>query len=124
MAYPHIFAITFDENYYRATGGRGALLGGIIAAATAITVVLGLKVMGAMLISSLIVFPPVTAMQIAKSFKGVVVLSALISLLAFIFGLVLSFIFDLPVGATVVVVNLILFLCSYAIAHIWQLQKK
>ena len=124
VAYPHIFAITFDENYYRATGGRGALLGGVIAAATALTVVLGLKVMGAMLISSLIVFPPVTAMQIAKSFKGVVVLSALISLLAFIFGLVLSFVFDLPVGATVVVVNLILFLCSYSISHIWQLKKK
>ena len=119
LTYPRIFAITFDETYYRAIGGRAGVVNAIIAAATAVTVVLGLKIMGAMLISSLIVFPSISAMQNIKSFRGVVIVSAILSLLGFMGGLLISCLWEnMPIGATVVLMNLLIFFISLTISYL------
>ena len=79
---------------------------------TALTIVLGMRMMGAMLISSLVIFPALTAMRLFKSFRGVVVCAAVTSVACFCTGLVASFTLSTPVGASVVVANLTLFLLS------------
>lgn len=111
--YHRIFAVTFDETFARACGLKASLYNGIIASLTAITVVLGMKMMGALLISSLIIFPAMSAMRIFRTFYKVIILSAVLSCLCFVTGLVLAFYFDLPTGATVVCMNINVFLlCS------------
>ena len=79
---------------------------------TALTIVLGMRMMGAMLISSLIIFPALTAMRLFKSFRGVILCSAVTSVVCFCAGLTISFVFSTPVGATVVAANLALFVIS------------
>lgn len=105
LFYNKIFAITFDENFARATGTHANLYNMLIALLTAVTIVLGMRLLGAMLISSLIIFPALTSMRLCKSFKSVILCSAAVSVITFFIGLVLSFLFDLPAGATVVVVS-------------------
>lgn len=108
--YHRIFAVTFDEMFARACGLKASVYNGIIASLTAITVVLGMKMMGALLISSLIIFPAMSAMRIFKTFYKVIILSAILSCFCFVTGLVLAFYFDLPTGATVVCMNILVFL--------------
>lgn len=108
--YNKIFAVTFDETFAKATGTNAGLYNILIAGLTAITIVLGMRMMGAMLISSLIVFPAVTSMRIFKSFKSVIVSSAVISVICFIVGITMSYSFSLPTGATVVIANVIMFI--------------
>ncbi len=118
LFYNRIFAITFDESFAKATGTNTNLFNSFIAILTAITIVLGMRMMGAMLISSLIIFPALSSLKVCKSFGAVIILSAIISVVSFIFGLVLSFILDSPTGATVVVANLIIYLIFYFISKI------
>ena len=112
LFYHRIFAITFDENFSRATGLNVNWYNTMISILTALTIVLGMRMMGAMLISSLIIFPALTAMRLFKSFRGVVLCSAGTSVVCFCTGLTISFVFSTPVGATVVAANLTLFLIS------------
>ena len=112
LFYHKIFAITFDENFSRATGLNVNWYNTLIAILTALTIVLGMRMMGAMLISSLIIFPALTAMRLFKSFRSVVICSAITSVVCFCAGLTLSFVFSTPVGATVVAANLTLFVIS------------
>ena len=105
FCYNKIFAVTFDENFARATGVNVS-----IAVLTAVTIVIGMRMMGAMLISSLIIFPSLTAMRIFKSFRGVVIVSGVLSIICFSIGMVISYIYSTPAGASVVVVNLAAFL--------------
>ncbi len=113
--YHKIFAVTFDETFARAVGLKASLYNGIIASLTAITIVLGMKMMGSLLISSLIIFPSLSAMRICRTFKGVVWLSAVVACLSFVIGLAVSFWYDTPTGATVVAVNILMFaLCFVA----------
>ena len=116
--YHRIFAVTFDENFARACRLKASLYNGIIASLTAVTVVLGMKMMGALLISSLIIFPALSAMRMCRTFYKVVILSAVLSCLCFITGLTLAFYFDLPTGATVVCVNIVMLLISTLIGKI------
>ena len=88
------------------------LLARLLSVLTALTIVLGMRMMGAMLISSLVIFPALTAMRLFRSFRGVVVCAAVTSVLCFCAGLTISFAFSTPVGATVVAANLTLFLLS------------
>ena len=74
-----------------------------------ITIVLGMRMMGAMLISSLVIFPALTSMRVFKSFLGVVVSSGVVSVVCFFIGLILSYVYSIPAGASVVVVNLAMF---------------
>lgn len=109
--YNKIFAVTFDETFARATGTKAGTYNLLIALLTALVIVVGMRIMGAMLISCLIIFPALTAMRIFKSFKSVVICAAIVSLVCFVIGMLLSFAQgSLPSGATVVVVNLCAFL--------------
>jgi zinc transport system permease protein len=107
--YNKIFAITFDETYSRATGTWAGFYNMLIALLTAITIVLGMRMMGAMLISSLIIFPALTAMRLCKRFKTVAICSALVSVVCLFTGIVLSYLFSTPTGASVVLVNIVAF---------------
>lgn len=110
LFYNKIFSITFDEPFSKATGTKTRGYNALVAILTAITVVLGMRMMGALLISSLIIFPALTAMRTVKSFKGVVVCATIVSLVCFIAGICMSYFFGTPAGASVVIINLGLFL--------------
>ena len=112
LFYHKLFAVTFDESFSRATGLNVDRYNTLLAILTALTIVLGMRMMGAMLISSLVIFPALTAMRLFRSFRGVVVCAAVTSVLCFCAGLTISFAFSTPVGATVVAANLTLFLLS------------
>ena len=112
LFYHKLFAVTFDESFSRATGLKVERYNTLLAILTALTIVLGMRMMGAMLISSLIIFPALTAMRLFKSFRGVVVCSAVTSVACFCAGLTASFVLSTPVGASVVAANLGLFLLS------------
>lgn len=113
LFYPRLFAVTFDETFARATGTRTDVYNTLLAVLTAVTVVLGMRMMGALLISSLIIFPALSAMRVCRSFKKVIVCAALISIVCFVLGLSASYLFETPTGASVVVADLAAFaLCS------------
>ena len=109
ICYNKVFAVTFDESFAKATGVRVSAYNLLIAVLTAITIVLGMRMMGAMLISSLVIFPALTSMRVFKSFFGVVVSSGVVSVVCFFIGLILSYVYSIPAGASVVVVNLAMF---------------
>ena len=104
--YHEIFAVTFDESFAKATGTKASVYNMLIAALTAVTIVIGMKIMGALLISSLIIFPTVSSMRICKSFRSVVCSSLSISIFCFLVGLVLSIKYEAPTGASVVCINI------------------
>ncbi len=121
LFYPRLFAVTFDEDFSRATGTNTELYNTLLAVLTAVTVVLGMRMMGALLISSLIIFPALSAMRLCKSFKAVVLTAAVISVVCFIIGVVASYFLEAPTGASIVAVDLL----AYALASlIGRLQKK
>ena len=108
--YRKIFSVTFDETFARATGEKVERYNALLAFLTAITVVLGMRVMGAMLISSLIVFPGLTAMRVFKSFRKVLLCALAVSVVCFFAGLCASFVLSIPTGASVVAANAAAFL--------------
>lgn len=116
FCYHKLFAVAFDESFARATGVGVERYNVLIAILTAVTIVLGMRMMGAMLISSLIIFPAITSMRVFKSFRGVVVSSGIVSVVCFAFGMAASYRFSAPAGASVVVANLLCFLLFTA----WQ----
>ena len=109
FCYNKIFAVTFDENFAKATGVSVSSYNVLIAVLTAVTIVLGMRMMGAMLISSLIIFPALTSMRIFKSFRGVVICSGVLAVVCFLLGIIFSYGFSTPAGASVVMVNLAAF---------------
>ena len=118
--YHRIFAVTFDEEFATATGTKVGILNTVIAILTSLTVVIGMRLMGTLLVTSLIVFPPLSAIRLCKTFKGVTVCSALISVFAFIAGLILSYYLNFPTGATIVITNLsIMIICFIIKNHIF-----
>lgn len=108
LLYHRIYAITFDEEFAQATGVNVRFYNTLLAVLTAVTVVLGMMMMGALLISSLIIFPSVTAMRVCKSFRGVVICAAAVSVFCFLSGFFVSLTMDTAPGASVVVVNLLM----------------
>lgn len=118
LLYNKIFAITFDESFMKSTGGKTELYNIIISVLCSITVVLGMKLMGALLITSLIIFPTISARQIFKKYKSVVIASVVISVLCFFIGMVMNYYIDLPIGSTIVVVNLCVLLILMATSKI------
>jgi len=115
LAYHKLFAVTFDESFSRATGVRVEFYSSLLAVLTALTVVLGMRMMGAMLISSLIIFPALSAMRLFRSFRAVTIAAAVMSVGCFSAGLLASYLLALPVGASVVVCNLAVFLMCCAL---------
>ena len=108
--YNKIFSVTFVENFSRASGIKTGMYNSLIAALSAVTIVLGMRMMGTLLISALIIFPSLTAMRIFKSFKKVCIASVIIAIFCFVCGMLVSFVFSTPAGATVVAINILLFL--------------
>ncbi|GHV42917.1 hypothetical protein FACS189490_12750 [Clostridia bacterium] len=114
LFYNKIFAVTFDENFAKATGVKAGTYNAIIALLTAVTITVGMRMMGAMLISSLVIFPALTAMRVCKRWKTVTICAAVVSVVCFCVGIVGSYVFAAPTGASVVVVNIIAFLLFWA----------
>ena len=120
LCYNQVFAVTFDENFAKATGVNVGAYNMLISVLTAVTIVLGMRMMGAMLISSLVIFPCLTSMRVLKSFTSVVVSSGILSLVCFLLGMMASYQFSMPAGASVVVVNLI----AFGLFSMWQVLGK
>lgn len=109
FCYHSIFAVTFDESFARATGVKVPFYNTMISVLTAVTIVLGMQMMGAMLISSLVIFPALSSMRIFKSFKGVMISSGVLAVVCFCAGMIVSYNYSTPAGASVVLANLCVF---------------
>lgn len=106
FAHHRIFAITFDEEFARSIGIKTGFYDAIFAIICSIVVVLGMRLLGALLISSLIIFPTIISMNFAKSFRTVVMSSVIVSVINFVLGLIVSYLLATPTGATIVIINL------------------
>lgn len=109
LCYHRIFAVTFDETYTKATGGKPALYNAMIAVMTAVTVVVGMRLVGSLLISALVIFPALSSMRLFKSFRAVVLSSGVISVVTFILALFVSILFDISTSACIVLLDLSVF---------------
>lgn len=116
--YTKIFAITFDESFAKATGTAANIYNMLIALLTAMTIVIGMRLMGSMLISSLIIFPALSSMRVFKSFKSVTICSGIISIVTFLAGMVISYVAETPCGASIVCVNTLSFLVFFIVGKI------
>lgn len=124
LSYHRLFAVTFDESFSRAAGLPVGFYNTLLSVLTALTIVLGMRMMGALLISSLIIFPALTAMRLFRSFRAVVLCAGLSSVACFCVGLTASFALSTPVGASVVVTDLALFLLSCAVSALgWRRRR-
>ncbi|MBQ3665187.1 MAG: metal ABC transporter permease [Lachnospiraceae bacterium] len=112
--YNRLFAVTFDENFAKATGVKSDRYNLLIAIMIAVIIVLGMNLVGSLLISALIIFPTLSAMRMIQNFKGVVICSAIISVCCALTGMIVSILFSTPVGSTIVVADMIVFfVCSF-----------
>ena len=118
LLYNRIFAVTFDENFANATGTKAGLYNFLIAIIIAVIIVLAMNLVGSLLISALVIFPSLSAMRIFRSFKGVTIFSAILSVSTSMFGILLSVIADTPVGSTIVAIQIIAFIICYIIGLI------
>ena len=116
LFYNKIFSVTFDENFSKATGINSDGYNLMIAVITAIIIVLAMNLVGSLLISALIIFPALSAMRLFKSFKGVIICSAVISVICAGTGIILSILFSTPVGATIVVANIAVFFIFWTVS--------
>ena len=122
--YHKIFAVTFDENFARATGVKASLYNLLIAVVTAVIIVLAMNLVGSLLISALIIFPALSAMRVFKSFKSVTISSAVISVAAAASGLFISLIAGTPVGPTIVAVDIVVFFAFFLVGFIMSRVRK
>lgn len=113
--YNNLFAITYDEEFAKVIGLNTKTLNYLISVLTSITIVLGIRVVGTMLISSLIIFPTVTALQIAKGFKSTILISSLVSISCVVMGVFVSFVMNFPTGATIVILNAFCFVLFFSL---------
>jgi len=111
--YNKIFSVTFDEDFARATGTRADLYNLIIAIVIAVIIVVAMSLVGALLISALVVFPALSAMRLLRSFRSVTICSAVISVLCAFFGIVISILAGTPVGSTIVAIDVLAFVICY-----------
>ncbi|MBR1863182.1 MAG: metal ABC transporter permease [Ruminococcus sp.] len=107
--YNKIFAVTFDENFARATGVQSGAYNLLIAVITAFIIVLAMNLVGSLLISALIIFPALSAMRVFKSFRSVIICSAVISVICAGAGMIASILFSTPVGSTIVIADIAVF---------------
>jgi zinc transport system permease protein len=116
--YHKIFAVTFDEEYVRATGLPGMLYKTIIGLMTAVIIVVGMRIMGTLLISSLIIFPCLSAMRLWGSFRGVAWGAVVIAVINFFIGMIVSFVWNLQPGASIVLVHTVVFIALWFFGRI------
>ena len=120
LFYNKLFAITFDEAFAKAGGVNTGLYTMLTAFLTALTIALGMRMMGAMLISALIIFPALTSMRVFKTFKSVSMCSVCVSLVCFFAGIIASYVYAVPAGASVVLANIIAFAVFWTIKAVIQ----
>lgn len=116
--YNRIFAVTFDENFARATGLRAGVYNNLIAIITAVIIVLAMNLVGSLLISALVIFPALSAMRVIRNFRGVVIYAAVISVACALAGILLSILFSTPVGSTIVAADIVMFLVNCLIGKL------
>ena len=124
LFYTKIFAITFDESFAKATGIKVNFYNMLIALLTAVTIVIGMRLMGSMLISSLIIFPALCSMRIFKSFKSVTICSAVVSVVTFIIGMFISYAADTLCGASIVCVNIVALALFFVVGAVVSANRK
>ena len=112
LFYNRIFAVTFDETFLRATGKKAELYNLMIAVITAVIIVLAMNLVGSLLITALLIFPALSAMRVMYSFRSVVIYAAVLSVLGAFAGMILSILFSTPVGATIVVMDILIYLIN------------
>ena len=113
LFYTRIFSVTFDASFAKATGVHVGFYSLMLAALTAVTVVIGMKMVGAIMVSGLIIFPALSAMRVAKQFKTVMITSAALSLVCFFTGFFLSLLLEAQPGPAIIAVHVLAFLiCS------------
>ena len=115
MLYPKIFAVTFDENFSKATGLKADQINLILAVIIAVIVVLAMNLVGSLLISALVIFPALSVMQLFKSFKAVLIGAAILSEICTVTGMLVAILCSTPVGATIVTVDIIAFIICWLI---------
>lgn len=118
LLYNRIFAVTFDESFAKATGLHAGAYNLLIAIITAVIIVLAMNLVGSLLISALVIFPALSAMRVIQNFKGVVIYSAIISVCCALVGIILAILFSTPVGATIVVANIVVFLINSGVGRV------
>lgn len=116
--YNRFFAVTFDESFAKAVGTKAGFLNFIIATVIAVIIVLAMNLVGSLLVSALVIFPALSAMRIFKSFKSVTIFSAILSVCCALTGIVLSILFDTPVGSTIVITDIVAFGICYGIGAV------
>ena len=118
LFYNKIFAVTFDENFARATGTKAGLYNLLIAVVTAVIIVLAMNLVGSLLISALVIFPALSAMRVFKSFRGVTICAAILSVVCSLTGILVSILAGTPVGSTIVAVQIIAFALSWLVGTV------
>jgi len=121
--YHKIFAVTFDENFANATGVNAGGYNLLIAIITALIIVLAMNLVGSLLISALIIFPALSAMRVFKSFRSVIICSAVISVICAATGIILSILFSTPVGSTIVAADILIFFIFCVISSVTARRK-
>lgn len=111
--YQDLFAVTFDEELARSMGIKTNRINIILFLLTAVAAVLAMKVTGIMLVSAMLILPPLTALQLTVSFKATIAVSAVISVLSVICGIIISFMLNIPTGGTIVICNVLFLLVSF-----------
>lgn len=119
LFYNKIFAVTFDENFAKATGTRANAYNLLIAVVIAVIIVLAMNLVGSLLISALVIFPALSAMRLFKSFRSVTISAAVMSVFSAAGGILISILAGTPVGSTIVAVDIAVFLASYGIGRIF-----
>lgn len=122
--YNKMFAVVFDENFARATGAKATAYNMVMACLTAVTVVVGMRLVGSLLISSLIIFPALTSMRICKTFKKVIISSSAVGIVCIVVGIISSFLLDVPASACIVLINLTAYIIFTVIGFIKEKYSK
>ena len=118
LFYHKIFAVTFDENFAKATGTNADGYNLLIAVVIAVIIVLAMNLVGSLLISALVIFPALSAMRLFRSFKSVTIFSAVISVICAVLGILISILGGTPVGSTIVAVDVAAFGICYLVGMI------
>ncbi len=113
LFYHDLFSITFDEDYARVTGIKVRAVNKLLIVLTSLVIVLGIKIVGTMLVSSLIILPAISALQVVRSFRATIALAGIFAVLSVLVGIFVSYVLDYPSGATIVMVNFVFFIGSF-----------
>ena len=124
LFYNKLFSVTFDEAFARATGIKADLYNLLIAITISAVIVVAMNLVGSLLISALVVFPALSAMRILKNFKGVIILSSIISVSCALIGIIVSILYGTPVGSTIVLFDILAFVFACMFSMIQSLRRR